>query len=730
MVFNKQRSSVIIIPFIGLLCFSDACAQTEINVDFSEPVYYPLLKNKASLGGRPNQPNVPTGMTTLAELEIGATRNIRRQSGSQKIWKNGDDIEVAIAGNDVTYINESHRYFAKPVLTVFETPDDWLPEGAESDRVPPTDIPEYSEGAAMFVDLYSDYKPLCWEIWNEPNGHFLETDDKANVYSQIYEHVAPKIKSKDPDAVIAGPAVSNINAQFVLSEVFIENVKNKNLPLDYYSLHSYNTFGGGGTEGRLIPQIDAARQNMGDDFPTTPIIYTEYEHYPTGDLELQRNREFAVGAVKWLSDLSFFLQQTDIEFISWSRIQHSGTSNNFGGLTDPDLNRRPIYWAYKLYGDMPSERKAVSITNGPEGLHAFASADDTRAGIMVWNDADAPQSIAINTTKVPFPAGTIDVYRIDEDNSSYLENSSNDELSLISSRAFSTLGSLAFDIPAFGIVFLDIIPDSVATQPTVVPARFIRSWSYTPRRADGSICENYGDFNWKNWTARVGVKTSGAGISGVSMDQAPDTIGLQFKSVNTLPDNDINALAGIRLDYMIDDRTYKSVLLHGTFFDDARTSILPWGHQVSSGDEILDMGGLIGNNQIFDFPVVKHAPDGWASGARRLIVSFWLENTGEESQGIGRILKSGQESLNPALVLSLKEIGTQESKFQIYPNPVTDVLIFEGKGPTSTLNIYDATGSMIMTKNLNDDQLDVSALKPGVYFLAAYGQTIRFIKKD
>lgn len=74
-----------------------------------------------------------------------------------------------------------------------------------------------------------------------------------------------------------------------------------------------------------------------------------------------------------------------------------------------------------------------------------------------------------------------------------------------------------------------------------------------------------------------------------------------------------------------------------------------------------------------------------------------------------------------------------ENSWQIYPNPVEDVLFLEGLADVESYAIYDITGKNLSRLNNNTKQIDVSHLTNGVYFLQINTQkgqvTKKFVKK-
>ena len=80
----------------------------------------------------------------------------------------------------------------------------------------------------------------------------------------------------------------------------------------------------------------------------------------------------------------------------------------------------------------------------------------------------------------------------------------------------------------------------------------------------------------------------------------------------------------------------------------------------------------------------------------------------------------------------IKNIAEKEMK--IYPNPVNDILKFETERKIQTVKIFTVSGKLVMQfVNFPKNEINVSRLTPGIYFLKIYFKTgnkiIRFIKQ-
>lgn len=80
----------------------------------------------------------------------------------------------------------------------------------------------------------------------------------------------------------------------------------------------------------------------------------------------------------------------------------------------------------------------------------------------------------------------------------------------------------------------------------------------------------------------------------------------------------------------------------------------------------------------------------------------------------------------------LLQISTKETSanIQVYPNPTSDQVHIVVQAST-TLSIFDAQGKLMLKRALNkgDNEIDLTSLSSGVYFVVIQGQKTKLIKK-
>jgi M6 family metalloprotease-like protein len=94
------------------------------------------------------------------------------------------------------------------------------------------------------------------------------------------------------------------------------------------------------------------------------------------------------------------------------------------------------------------------------------------------------------------------------------------------------------------------------------------------------------------------------------------------------------------------------------------------------------------------------------------------------------VTSNGSKSANVSS--DIQEVSNKELK--LYPNPVSDELHVQNADQNSTIEVFNLTGKLVMTKKLeNSNIVNVSSLESGLYILKATGNEktslIKFIKK-
>jgi xylan 1,4-beta-xylosidase len=110
---------------------------------------------------------------------------------------------------------------------------------------PPADLAKYAQIVRHIVLHYNKgwdhgfhYGVRYWEIWNEPDFKVFWTGTPQQYY-EPYERTARAIKAADSGALVGGPTISLPLDATAYREGFLDFVRVRKLPLDFFSWHFY-----------------------------------------------------------------------------------------------------------------------------------------------------------------------------------------------------------------------------------------------------------------------------------------------------------------------------------------------------------------------------------------------------------------------------------------------------------------------------------------------------------
>lgn len=419
--------------------------------------------------------------------------------------------------------------------------------------------------------------------------------------------------------------------QATIDELRQHRIAKPGLPFDYLTMNDY---------GRdLAPLWNAARNALGTDFNTTPLIQAQSGVFVPGEWE--RNAGTTLEAARSMASLDEALQVPDLQTFTFS-----GWIPHLIAFQDGTALKMPLFHALTLYARMPDRRVQVQGTL-PAGVGVLASGDEHRNSVMVWNETSEPYRIELNLSHLQARPGTeLSVFHIDSEHGSPLEHSG---------TGFSPTETVRLDRPGRpmaktvtvagpGIVHVEI--GAASRHPVLerdgLAATLVRKHTYADRTngPDGTISVRgnaYGYSDAVRSIAYLGVDgEAGTALCAAEYRDLPDTVRIDLRTDLPAPyDAPTEALFGVRVDYVLADAAVKSVLFHGDIFDSHRASPLPWGCGGPTADVLVRARELdrrtTGRGRLV-LPLAPHAPSGWARAGRQAVISFWMDSTGPASQ--------------------------------------------------------------------------------------------------
>lgn len=145
------------------------------------------------------------------------------------------------------YIENTYAVGTKPYYRLGAS----IEHGYKYGTYPPKDFHKWARICENIIRHYTEgwgngfnYDIEYWEIWNEPDCTHTDGlnnpcwQGKMALFIEFYEVAAKHLKSKFPHLKIGGPAfTSSWHYEFI--NPFLKAVKEKNIPMDFYSFHGY-----------------------------------------------------------------------------------------------------------------------------------------------------------------------------------------------------------------------------------------------------------------------------------------------------------------------------------------------------------------------------------------------------------------------------------------------------------------------------------------------------------
>ena len=293
------------------------------------------------------------------------------------------------------------------------------------------------------------------EVYNEPDySEFLNTTVWQNYYEKMFVSAAKGIKAGDPDAVLGAPALACGTCDYARNIMSL--AKQNNIALDFFSFHSYNSdFSSFNTMSQWL--YDAG-------FKTTDIYIDEFNWYVpwatgAGDAA-DCNLNIYSAAWRTFDTFSRMLQKTRISMVHWAMFMNAGL--NGIGMVNWEGNKRAVFNAFKIFADMPVDRKELISGNGY--LKGLASSDNHKISTVIWNTSKNPQTFNLEFKNALLTNGKLEVYRIDSKNAS-LNNGATENLEMIESKMLDVVNGQVWSgqIPGEGVIYFTVCDNLAKT---------------------------------------------------------------------------------------------------------------------------------------------------------------------------------------------------------------------------------------------------------------------------
>lgn len=314
----------------------------------------------------------------------------------------------------------------------------------------PSDLQAWERINYEYAKHWKDkgWKVKYYEIWNEPDLQPVFFTGTKEQYFQIYKHGALGVKRADPDAKVGGPVLSSDQSWI---EPFLDFVQSEGLPLDFFSYHLYGPAAG---VVEAIRGILKRRPEM----EGIETIISEYNTYvpATSDFTTGGAIERYEAASFLLQEFKYFAEQPDIRSVYWAQYNDPevfGEGVDRCGLISLDGRRKAAFNAFKIYADMPVDRKRFESHD--DAIDGMASADGKRSCAVLWNRSDRDKIVDLRLHGLGLSRGRFRLYRIDADHASVFDRSGSDRLEVVEEMPLERTDACHWTgtLPAKGVIY-------------------------------------------------------------------------------------------------------------------------------------------------------------------------------------------------------------------------------------------------------------------------------------
>lgn len=259
-------------------------------------------------------------------------------------------------------------------------------------------IRHYTEGWANGFH----YNIRYWEIWNEPDFHFIQVKNQMwrgtpEEYYELYKVTSKHLKKCFPHLKIGGYASCGFSGAISMSkgeqpsergqfwldyfENFLKLIKANDCPLDYFSWHSY-----GGITDNCIQTVYARKKLDEYGYNDTELICNEWNV----NFKLRGSLQHASEVAGML--LAFQNTPLDSAMFYDARYGVSVYAGMFNPLTAEPF---PAYYGFKAFNELYQRGNQVALDCDTEGLYAVAAAGENDKCIVISNTTDEEHALNI-----------------------------------------------------------------------------------------------------------------------------------------------------------------------------------------------------------------------------------------------------------------------------------------------------------------------------------------------
>ena len=265
-------------------------------------------------------------------------------------------------------------------------------------------IRHYNEGWADGYHMGIQY----WEIWNEPDldqpDDRWKTDPRTwggtmEQFDELYETTARHLKKCFPDLKIGGPAFANPRKY---GPDFLDYVKKKNVPLDFFSHHMYHR-----KPARIVEDVRIVRQMLDErGFTGTESILNEWNYNRSWDEHDFYSRKVrpTVKAAAFVAAVMCECQNAPLDMLMYYDLR---PNTIWCGPWAPFVYEiRPPYWALYYWAELAGYGKQIASTCDTDNIYTCAAiSEDGRVRLLISRYHEDDSHNTSREVTLSLPAG-------------------------------------------------------------------------------------------------------------------------------------------------------------------------------------------------------------------------------------------------------------------------------------------------------------------------------------
>lgn len=388
-------------------------------------------------------------------------------------------------------------------------------------------------------------------------------------------------------------------------------------------------------------------------------------------------------------------------------------NNGVKGLVSQNGTKSPLYFALKLYNEMPLDRNMLTTSN--QSVKGLASSNKTLSSIALWNTGNTTANTTINLSNIPFAAGDIQLFRIDS------SHSIDGVLSVEDLGALNqSTKSITVSIPEHGLVIVKISSVGDNSMAKKAFGNYVKRDSFWWFKfSEGWTWQNFDPYTVTAYVGDTINKDWGVIYTGAYYEKIPSKIQVKVNAIGKMTWMDQNTALYLRVDFESYDPVANEYYYdYSVLYADANNYVFDASH-----GSMPDLAGK-GGKETTVIPVDFTNPNGFiidtskfplVDYAGNACFIFYLQNPGTSKTGFQAKFELSDASTPNGLI----PVSKNSAIGKIYPTKISDKINVDLYNNENTLiEVFDINGKVLFKTSINANySINASSFNQGIYMV-------------